>query len=127
MLDLGLVSYKEIVGQTDITLPNVFRSQWKQDFPAGPPFEVAGENVEKNEKCRLAAIGQGDVFRPYVPAKFAPEQGGNRLDEFPVAAGRVIIPDGPLEFGSVLQELLHTASEALLDFRNMGGISSAEH
>src|SRR4030042_271207 len=127
MLDLGPVGYKQIVLQTDITIPNIFRGQRKQDFPAGPSFKGPGENVEKNEKCRLAAICQGDVLRPYVPAKLAPEQGGNRLDEFPVAAGRVIIPDGPLEFVAVAQQLLHTASKALLDLRYMGGISSAEH
>ena len=69
VLYFWFIRCEQIVSQADIAITYVFRGEGEKDFLNGAIVEGAGENVEENEKGRLAAVGEGDIFRLYVPAK----------------------------------------------------------
>ena len=64
-----------------VRVADVFGDQREQDPPDPAVRHLPGEHVEKVEKRRLSARGDGDVFRADLPAEGFAEQAGDGGDE----------------------------------------------
>ncbi len=58
---------------------DVFRDQRQQDLLATAIRHPSGQQVEQEEKRRLPARRDGDVFRAEIPAEALPEESGDGL------------------------------------------------
>jgi hypothetical protein len=79
------------------------------------------------EEGALAAAGDGEVFRPDLPAEFAPEQRGEGAAETGVALGRIIMEQQALKGIAVGQYFVHALAHERRERGHGGRIAAAEH
>ena len=99
----------------------------EQDLFPATVAKAAGECVEQTEERTLSAHGDRDVVGTEIPAKLALKEFGDCSSEIRTAGGRFVIAQHMFEFAGRGHDLVHTLAPECIDFRNVCGLSAAEH
>jgi len=119
---------EEVRRQSLVRVADVLRHERQDDPPPRTPGgRVAGEHVEQGEERALGAGGDDEIVRRHGPAEFAAEERGQRVDELEVSLRRVVVEQGPVDRGAVVEQLAHAAPPHGLHLRDRGRASAAEH
>ena len=89
-IDFRFVGDKQMLLQSLIGVPYVFRGERQPDGFAGAVLKGPAEHVEEDKKTGLAAIGQTDIFRSDFPAVFVFQQCSTMVDEAKISLRGII-------------------------------------
>jgi len=126
-LDPGPNRDKRVRRQHHVAVADVFGRQGEQHLLHCPVILLAREEIEQDEECQLASVGQRDVARADVPAELLSQQIGQGRDEFAVAFRRIVLPHRPLETPPIGEQRRGAGAKAAFDLRDLRGIAAAEH
>jgi hypothetical protein len=84
---------------------------------------AVGEEVKRG----LATAGDGDIFRPEIPAEGLAKECGNGLQEMRIPARRVVNGERSLEAAHFFHQLFQAPPPDGVHLRDAGGLATAEH